>query len=229
MCKKVWNKYIKGFKFLLPFILLQVLIEVKMLDFKHDIYDVLEVTENIWGNFSVIIEFLKTDSINMLLYLFVGSLFYSILMLGIKELVDKNYINYGITFKESLRYYLRYLALNIIIYAISIGILLIGSCVIFIPIVFIALLYVTVILTPCKAYLIYYDKSPMEALKKGIVIGKKYFVQILAVGSLIGLITELNIGIKSTFIGLIFIYFIAVCVEMYLYMFSVSICKEEKI
>jgi len=236
MCKEVWNNYKKGFKFLIPFILVQVLFESTRLNLEFDKYDFFGKGGNLLKNLSVSKQIIINEVIPILFYIFIGSLFYSFLMVVIKALLNKEDINYKENFKESLGFYLRYLGLNIIISAISVGLIVLGFWGILIPFMVILLILFNVLLIPCDAYLIYYNTSVGEALKKGIALGKKHFGELLLLGITVSIILAIiggvmalaNINPKINPIGSVFINFASASVGSYLYMFTMTICKKEE-
>lgn len=242
MYKEVWNKYKEGFKFLLPFILVQVLFKSTSFNLEFTKYDFFRRGGNLTKNFSLLKEIVINESIPILFYIFIASLFQAFLMVVIKALLDKKDINYKENFKESLGLYLRYLGLSIIIYAISVGLVVLGFWGILIPFMIILSLLLSVLIIPCDAYLIYYNTSVGEALKKGIALGKKHFGEILLLSITVcimlaiigGVMALVNINPKTNSIGYAFMNFISVSVGIYLSMFIMTICKkaektEEKI
>lgn len=234
MYGEVWNNYKKGFKFLLPFILVQVFIESTSLNLEFDKYDFFGKGGNLIKNLSVSKQIIINEAIPILFYIFIASLFYSFLMVFIKALLNKNDINYKDIFKESLGFYLRYLGLNIIISAISTGLILLGFWGILIPFMVILLILFNVVLIPCDVYLIYYNTSVGEALKKGMALGKKHFGEILLLGVMVsiilavigGLMALVNINPKVNLIGSVFMNFVSASIGGYLYMFAMTICKK---
>lgn len=236
MYGEVWNNYKKGFKFLLPFILVQVLFESTSLNLEFDKYDFFGKGGNLIKNISVFKQIIINEPIPILFDLFIGTLFYSFLMVVIKALLNKNEINYKKNFKESLGFYLRYLGLNMIIYSISVGLIILGFWGILIPFMVILLILFNVLLIPCDAYLIYYNTNVGEALKKGMALGKKHFGEILLLGVMVSIILAIiggamalvNINPKATVIGSVLMNFVSASVGSYLYMFTITICKKEE-
>lgn len=238
MYGEVWNSYKRGFKFLLPFILVKVLYESTSLNLEFDKYDFFGRGGNLIKNLSVSKQIIINKPIPILFYIFIGSLFYSFLMVFTKALLNKKDINYKDIFKESLGFYLRCLGLNIIISSISIGLILLGFWGILIPFMVILLILFNVLLIPCDAYLIYYNTSVGEALKKGTALGKKHFGEILLLGVMVSIILAIigglmgvsNINPKINLIGSVLINFVSASAGGYLYMFNMTICKKyEKI
>lgn len=236
MYGEVWNNYKKGFKFLLPFILVQVLFESTSLNLEFDKYDFFGKGGNLIKNISVFKQIIINQPIPILFDLFIGTLFYSFLMVVIKALLNKNEINYKKNFKESLGFYLRYLGLNMIIYSISVGLIILGFWGVLIPFMVILLILFNVLLIPCDAYLIYYNTSVGEALKKGMVLGKKHFGEILLLGVMVSIILAIiggsmalvNINPEANLIGSVLMNFVSASVGSYLYMFTITICKKEE-
>lgn len=236
MYKEIWNKYKDGFKFLIPFILVQILFQSFDLNLEFTNYDFIGKGGSLLENFSIFNETISNNIVKISFELFIGTLFYSFLMITIKALLNERNINYGENFKESIGFYLRYLALNIIIFAISIVLLFFGCWPIFIPFMVILMIYFNIILTPCEAYLVYYNTSAGEALKQGIALGKKYSGEIILLGITIsimlgiigGIMSVLNINPKTNLIIYIFITFISKNIQIYFYMFVMAICKKEE-
>ncbi|QBD84957.1 hypothetical protein EQG73_06860 [Clostridium tetani] len=236
MYKEVWNKYIKGFKFLLPFILVQILFKSTGLNLAFTDYDLFGKGGSLIENLSIFNQLIIDNIIPISLELFIGAIFYSFLMITIKSLLNEKNISYGEDFKESIGFYLRYLVLNIIISAISMVLIFLGFWTILIPFMVILMIYFNIILTPCEAYLVYYNTSVGESLKKGIELGKKYSGEIILIGIVTGIMlgvmggimSTLNITPKTNFIGYIFISFISTNIQIYFYMFVMSICKREE-
>lgn len=235
MYGEVWSNYKKGFKFLLPFILVKVLFESTSLNLKFDKYDFFGKGGNLLKNLSVSKQIIINEAIPILFYIFIGSLFYSFLMVVIKALLNKKEINYKKNLQESLGFYLRCLGLNIVISSISIGLILLGFWGILIPFMVIFLILFNVLLIPCEAYLIYYNTSVGEALKNGMVLGKKHFGEILLLGVMVSIILAIlggvmvlvNINPKVNPIGSALMNFVSASAGGYLYMFTMSICKKE--
>lgn len=236
MYKEIWNKYKDGFKFLIPFILVQILFQSFDLNLEFTNYDFIGKGGSLLENFSIFNETISNNIVKISFELFIGTLFYSFLMITIKALLNERNINYGENFKESIGFYLRYLALNITIFAISIVLLFLGCWPIFIPFMVILMIYFNIILTPCEAYLVYYNTSAGEALKQGIALGKKYSGEIILLGITIsimlgiigGIMSVLNINPKTNLIIYIFITFISKNIQIYFYMFVMAICKKEE-
>lgn len=234
MYKEVWKEYKKGFKFLLPFILVLVLFESVTDNFSFS-------TINFFGgSFSAFKDAAVNNLDQVSIGLFLGSVFYPFLMVVMKALVNEGEVNYRESLKESLSLYLRYLTLNIVTSAILIGIMLLGFLPIVMPIALILLMLVNALLIPCSAYLIYYHASIKEALKKGMLIGKKYFSEIfllsismIIIGTIIlgimsGIMSLANIDIKTNPAGNVLTNVINVIIMTYLYMYIVDICKKEE-
>lgn len=236
MYSEVWNRYKGSFKFLLPFILVKVLFESIGFNLEFSEYDFFEEGGNLIKNLSAFKQIIINEPIPILFDLFIGTLFYSFLMVVIKVLLNNSEINYKENFKESLSFYLRYLGLNIIIYSISVGLILLGFWGILIPFMVILLILFNVLLIPCDAYLIYYNTSVGEALKKGIALGKKHFGEILLLGVMVSIILAIiggvmalvNINPKVNPIGSVLMNFVSASVGGYLYMFTMTICKKEE-
>ncbi|WP_027624847.1 hypothetical protein [Clostridium lundense] len=225
MYKEVWDKYMKGFKLILPFILVYVLFQNTSFNFKFVEYGFFE------GKFSTFKQAVENNLISILFILFVGSLFYSFLTVVIKKLINGEIINYIESFKESLGIYLKYLGLNIILSGVMLGVMLLGFFHIIMPIAFILMIYLSVIFTPCEAYLVYNNSSPVEAFKKGISVGKKYSGEIILLSIMIciilGIASVITISMKTSPIGEIFVDFINTCALFYVYAFAMTICKKE--
>ena len=126
MYKEIWNKYKDGFKFLIPFILVQILFQSFDLNLEFANYDFIGKGGSLLENFSIFNETISNNIVKISFELFIGTLFYSFLMITIKALLNERNINYGENFKESIGFYLRYLALNIIIFAISSVLIFLG-------------------------------------------------------------------------------------------------------
>jgi hypothetical protein len=237
MYKEVWRKYMKGFKFLLPFILVRTLYESIMHNLGFSTYDFYDFFK---GNLSGLKQAVVDNFVPILFQLFVGSLFCAFLMVVIKELINEKRVNYREDLKESLGIYLRYLALTIIMYAITIGVLLLGAFDIIMPIVYIFVTsYLSPILIPCDAYLVYNNTNPVEALKEGTSLGKKYYVEILFLGIIFGVISLLlgiifkmaspiGMDLRTNPMGYACIELIEISVWTYLCMFIMAICKKEE-
>ncbi|WP_315121708.1 hypothetical protein [uncultured Clostridium sp.] len=231
MHKEIWNKYIKGFKFLLPFILIQVLFESVSLNLGFSEYGFFDFFGE---NFSTFKQSVVNNLAPILFSLFIGSLFHAFLMVVIKALINEKDINYRENLKESLGIYLRYLGLNIITSAILLGVMLLGFSSILLPFSIIFLIYFNVLLTPCESYLIYYDTNPAEALKKGMSLGKEYSGEILLLGIMAGIMiaiiagimSVIGIGPKTNLIGYAFVNFVRISIWVYVCMFAMTICKK---
>ncbi|MBU5483239.1 hypothetical protein KQI86_02795 [Clostridium sp. MSJ-11] len=224
MHREIWSNYIKGFKFLLPFILVKVLFESINANLGFSQYDFFV------GNFSTFKQTVTSNWVQTLFSLFVGSLFYSFLMVVVKSLVNEKDISFREIFKESLGIYTRYLALTIIISTIFLGVMFLGFWDIIMPLAVIFVIYLSVLFTPCNAYLVYNDASPTEALKKGISLGKKYSGEIIllsiALSIIVGTISVVGINLADSTIGYVLISFIITSIYMYSYIFAMTICKK---
>ncbi|PRR79415.1 hypothetical protein CLLI_08950 [Clostridium liquoris] len=231
MYKEVWNKYTKGFKFLLPFILVKVLCEGIGFNLGFNKYDLYNIFR---GNLSDFKQAVMSNLAPILFIVFVGSLFYAFLMVVIKELINEKHIDYREDFKEGIGFYLRYLVLSIIIEAVLIGINLLGMIDMLKAIAWVLLIGITPIVIPCDSYLIYYNTSSVEAFKKGLAVGKKYFMEIFFLGIIAGIVSGVSgvsmvrMGLKTSSIIYVCMEFIITSVEMYLCMFVMFICKKEE-
>lgn len=240
MYNEAWEKYREGFKVLLPFILVKLLFQISSFKFTNS--NVALNTHNMITEGELLIRNMSEANFNVIIvsslflviiFILVVPLFYSFLYLTIKKIVKDEEINYREIFEESFRFYLRYLALIIIIIAILIGILLLGIFSMIIPFLAIAvvifLVYIIITIIPCEAYLIYNDVSAGEALNQGRKIGKKHFWKLFlivlitsVVGNIIKMDSSANIimySVKS---------FITTFIEYYMYMFAMVLCKQEE-
>lgn len=95
MYKEVWNKYIKGFKFLLPFILVQILFKSTGLNLAFTDYDLFGKGGSLIENLSIFNQLIIDNIIPISLELFIGAIFYSFLMITIKSLLNEKNISYG--------------------------------------------------------------------------------------------------------------------------------------
>lgn len=236
MYKEIWNKYKRGFKFLLPFILVQIIFQSFNFNLQFTNYDFIGEGGSLLENFSIFNEAISNNIVKISFELFVGTLFFSILMVSIKTLLNKGTVNYGESFKEGISLYPRYLLINVVLFLISSVLIFLGFWSIFIPFMVILMIYFNIILTPCKAYLVYYNTSAGDALKKGMVMGKKYSGEIILLGLGVGIVFIVIGGIMSAFninpeTNLI-IYsvtsFINVNIQIYFAMFVMNICKREE-
>lgn len=236
MYKEIWNKYKDGFKFLIPFILVQILFQSFDLNLEFTNYEFFGKGGSLLENFSIFNETISNNIVKISFELFIGTLFYSFLMITIKALLNERNINYGENFKESIGFYLRYLTLNIIIFSISSVLLFLGCWPILIPFMVILMIYFNIILTPCKAYLVYYNTSVGDALKKGMAMGKKYSGEIILLGFGVGIVlvimggimSAFNINPKTNLIIYLITSFININIQIYFYMFVMAICKKEE-
>ncbi|MBC2397023.1 hypothetical protein [Clostridium tetanomorphum] len=240
MYEETWNKYVKGLKFLLPFILVQVLFEIISFKIFNNIgvdkYNFITEGENLIRNsIGRNIKELITGNLALIIFsLLVEPLFYSFVMIIMKKLITDKDVNYTEDFKVSLSFYLRYLGLTIIIGAILLGTMLLSLFAMVVTFVFfliiILVIYLAIAVTPCSAYLIYYDTTPEEALSKGMALGKKYFWKILLLSIIMGVLNRfIDVGPNASIIGYVAIAFIRTSVKFYLLMFTMNICKEEEI
>lgn len=231
MYKEAWNKYIKGFKFLLPFILVKVLFEGIGFNLGFNKYDFNNIFR---GNLSDFNKAVVSNLVPILFIVFAGSLFYAFLMVVIKALINEKHVNYREDFKEGIGFYSRYLILSIIIYTILIGVRLLERVDMLKAIVLILSIYLSPIFAPCDSYLVYYNTSSIEAFKKGMALGKKYFVEILFLGIIFGIVSGVSavsivsMGLKTSSIGYVCMEFIITSINVYLSMFTMVICKKEE-
>ncbi|WP_027623888.1 hypothetical protein [Clostridium lundense] len=243
MCKEALEKYLKSFKLFLPFILVKLAFEISTFKVTNgnallDKYGFIKKGNSLPNMASSI-----GNSIGILLVsLFLAPLFYSFLQLITKNIikeeeVDYEKVNYKDSFRESLRFYLRYLGLTIIIIFIFGGIMLCSLLVMIHPIfivgVVILAIYIGVTITPCTSYLIHYDTSAEEALSKGRALGKKYFWSIFFVGLISGIINSIVNAIakgssNTNIITFAVVSFISITIELYMYVFTMYICREEE-
>ncbi|RXI46995.1 hypothetical protein DP145_05460 [Clostridium tetani] len=236
MYKETWKNYKESFNFILPFILVKVAFEIIVFilteNMVFDKFSFIGQERILTGNFGVNSGIVAKYAIQITFNLFIVSLFEVFLIVIMKAFLNKDTINYKEKFKESLGFYLRYLGLSIIIYAIILGVTLLGIFAFIVP--FIALLtiglalYFEIVLMPCKSYLVYHDTTPEIALEKGKEIGKKYLWKILLfilvigiIGALVDVYENINIYIYSLY------DFVKVNAEIFLIMFMLTICKKE--
>ncbi|MBU5485803.1 hypothetical protein KQI86_15895 [Clostridium sp. MSJ-11] len=139
--------------------------------------------------------------------------------------------------KEASHYYFRYLGLNILIFAIAIGlalgIMLIGSMgplIMITPLLLIALAAFMVTYEPCREYLVYYDVPAEEALSKGRKIGKKYYLEIIlilivsgVIGFIVGKLLQNNLTAN------LIVSFISINIQAFLVMFKMNLCHMESL
>ncbi|WP_027624921.1 hypothetical protein [Clostridium lundense] len=226
MYKEVWNKYMKGFKFLLPFILVHVLFQSTSLNLNLNQYTFLG------GSFTTFEQTIASNFVPILFILFVGSLFYSFLTVVIKKLINGENINYIESFKESLNIYLKYLGLNIILSTITLGVILLGFLSILMSIAFILMIYLSIVFTPCEAYLVYNNTRPVTSLKQGIAVGKKHSGEIILLSFMLcvilSIIAAVTLNFKTNVISEVFLNFITTCASFYVYTFAMTICKKEE-
>lgn len=235
MYKEALEKYRKGFKMLLPFILLKMLYQISKFKFTKDKYGMITEGEELFRNMSGVNvkHLIASNIILIIIVILIVPLFYSFLYLVIKRIVKDEEINYKEAFDESLQFYLRYFTLNIIIIALFIGILLLAAFSVMIPFLVIAVgilfVYLVITIIPCEAYLIYNDVSAEEAFSKGRAVGRKYFWKLV----LILVITVLMVSIldvipDTNIIVYIIKSFIDIFIGFYIYVFSMVLCKKEE-
>lgn len=236
MYKETWKNYKESFNVILPFILVKVVFEILVFIITKNIifdkFSFIGQEEIITGNFLANRGIIIKSIINTVFSLFVVALFEAFLMVIIKASLNKEDINYKEKFKESLGFYLRYLGLTIIIYAILLGTILLSIFAFIIPFIIIlslgVALYFEIALMPCTSYLIYHDTTPEIALQKGRELGKKYFWKILLFVIVMGVIGALLDGHENNNILIYSLYdFLKVNMEMLLIMFTITICKKE--
>ena len=236
MYKETWKNYKESFNFILPFILVKVAFEIIVFAFtKNMSFDKFRfigqegiITGSFLANRGVIVK----NIIELVFNLFLVSLFEAFLIVIMKALLNKEDINYKEKFKESLGFYLRYLGLTIIMYAILLGIVFLGIFAFIVPFIAIFLLgaaiYFEIALMPCTAHLVYHDTTPEIALQKGRALGKKYFWKILLFVIVMGVIGAVVDVYENSNILIYSLYdFLKVNMEMFLIMFTVAICKKE--
>lgn len=231
MSEKVWNKYIKGFKFLLPFILMQVLFSNIISNLEIIEFSFFDMGKSFATKFSELKPMMLSNLLPIIFNLIAGSLFYAFLMIIIRSIVNFDDVNYRESFKESLILYPRYLAVSSISATVFIGLIFIGLWDLAIPFIVILSILFSAVLEPCTFYLVYNDEEIIDSLKNGIAIGKRYFVEILfisiivsviggAIGALIGYFIE---GIVATTIK----NFILYSAYMYANIYIMNICRKE--
>lgn len=238
MYTDVFKKYFQNFKFILPFILVELAFDVATFettgnDIGTDKYGFMTKGDffgNIRGD---IISLIMNNIVIILIILFVTPLFYAFLQLVMKSIIREEEVNYRESFRESLGFYFRYLGLSIIIIAIVLGILLLSFFAIMLPILLIGivilLVYIGITITPCGSYLIYYDTSPEEALSEGRKLGKKYFWSIFLVGLISGIINAIiKVKPEASLLTYSIITFITITIQYYMYMFTINICRKEE-
>lgn len=236
MYNEVWQKYKKGFIFILPFILLQVIFESMGFNRTKDVtVDTYKLTKEI-GTMMMNSIGLKSTTVNnaiwLILFLFVSSLFYLFLTVITKNLINEEPINYKENFEESIDYFTRYLGVNIIMtIVLTIGTLISGLFIISVYTIFLApilIICMDTLLKPCGAYLVYYNSNIDEALSDGVKLGKDYFWRIVFFNLIITFMNILiNTSTKLNIITYSLMDFLKVSVEFYILMFSMYICKRE--
>lgn len=238
MCKEALEKYFKSFKLFLPFIFVKLAFEISTFKITGgnallDKYSFIKKGTSLSN-----VGFSIWDSVGTLLAaLFLAPLLYSFLQLTTKNIIKEEEVNYKDSFRESLRFYLRYLGLTIIMIFIFGGVMLCGLLTIihpiFIVVAVILAVYIGVTITPCTSYLIHYDTSTEDALSKGRALGKKYFWSIFFVGLISGIINAIVNSIAkysadTSIITFSVVSFIAITIEFYMYVFTMYICREEE-
>lgn len=231
MNEKVWDKYIKGYKFLLPFVLVQVLYSNVLSNLEILEFNFFGMGKSFTSKLSEFKPMLSSNILPIIFQLIVGSLFLAFLMIIIRSIIDFEDVNYRESFKESLILYPKYLALNTIIYTISVGLIFLRLFDMAIPFIIILSL-LSIVLEPCTFYLVYNDTGVIESLKNGISLGKKHFVEIIFIGMILGLIS-FGIGaligyfIEGT-VGTTLKNFIAYSIYMYGNIYIMNFCRKEE-
>ncbi|WP_125154374.1 hypothetical protein [Clostridium rectalis] len=230
MFKEVWNEYKISFKFLLPFILLLSVFNSIGLTTNFDNSDFFTRGGSLTKNFSVFKEIMTTNYLTILFDLFIGSLLILTILVIINSIYSKNHVRYYEIFKESKGLYLKYLVLDIITNSIFVVVSILGFWSVMAPVTILLLICLSVLLIPCEAYLVCYNTTPLEALKKGFKVGKKYSGEILILCITLGILTglvSLIPTVKTSMIVLLLANIIKTSIYSYLYAYSINICRKE--
>lgn len=238
MYNEVWQKYKKGFKFILPFILLQIIFE--SVGFRRtgnsniDTYTLIKEIGTSMANSIGLENSIANSIIWLVFFLFVSSLFYIFLIVVIKSIVNQRSINYKENFEESVDYFTRYFGVNIIITIILAIVTLVSGIFIISPYTVlispILIVSMDTLLKPCGAYLVYYNSSIDEALSDGVKLGKDYFWRIIFLSFIITFINILtNASTNLNIITYSLMDFFKVSIKFYILMFSMYICKREDV
>lgn len=208
---EIFENYTEKFKFILPFILAEVIFQ--------DFY--FNMGFNNYGFIN------KERLIQILFYFTIGMLFTNFLMLILKNIINKEHINIEKDFKESIEFYPKCVKLNVIMFIVTIFIMLLDGLLKFTPLTICLTIVYNTLLDPCISYLIYYNASVIDALKNGIILGKKYFAKILLINLIINIISYTNVNLESS-IQYSFINYIKISVEVYQAMFLMYLCNRRK-
>ena len=233
MYKETWNKYKKGFKFLLPFILINAILNTCGLDLNIGKYEFTGLDLKLSTNLNVFKQTITNNFTNMLLGLLVGTVFFTVSLLVIKDVfLDKN-VSYIRSFKESISYYAKFLVLSVVLESMFIAVQVLGTWGLLTPITMILSIYLSVVLAPCAIYLMYHKSNVLDALRDGITIGRKNFgaILLLNVAIVIAFAVPMallsKVSLNNPVVSIIFSS-IASAISMYCSMFVMSLCESEE-
>lgn len=226
MIGEIINKYFKNFNKILPYILVTFLIELVVLKIGANIIGISDITKILTGNIemnaykdyadpSKVFSFILSL---MIIGAVLGPIFASFIRLIFKRIIKNEEVDYLQIFKESFKYYFRYIGVILVIFFMifGLGLLLIFTGIslvigiLFIILFFLGVIYVATVFSPCTEYLIYKDTTFDDALGTGKKVGKKFFWRIILLSIVMGIVELL---LRSEHINNIWLYVIPLIIS----------------
>lgn len=222
MIGEIINKYYKNFNKILPYILITLLINLVVLKIGSNVMKMNDITKLMNGQSIKMNSYINyPDPSEIFLFLIsmmiigavFGPIFAAFIRLIFKRIINNEKVDYLQIFKESFKYYFRYIGVVLVILLMVFGLCLLFiipaflgaiGLLFFIPI-FLVIIYVITIFSPCTEYLIYTDTTFDDALGSGKNVGKEFFWRLILVGIVIGII---QLILRSENINNIWLYVI---------------------
>lgn len=242
------NKYFKNFSKIIPYIIITFFIELIILKLSVEIigFNYLSKVYFNSGNIEPYIngnggQSILTFGLSIALcFIIFGPIFASFIRLVFKKIIDNEDIVYTKSFIKSFKLYFKYLGLIVLIGLMVFGIsmlfvlsFLLGAVGFLFAIpIFLGLIYVITIFTPCTEYLIYYEESVDNAFSKGRKVGQRYFWIILLQGIIVSVLQQVFTLDNVKYIWIFIItMFITKIINNFIIFYRMNLCAtyEESI
>lgn len=242
------KKYFKGFHNFLPFLVINLvlnLISLKIFDLQFggsSLMRAINLGEEI--DWNTIASDPKSQGLTITIFvvigvmMLIGPILNSYITLVIKKLLDKEEINHGHILKESFKFYFPYLGVMLAIFLMILGLAIVtGIVAVLIPVLGIIgaiaggifIIYLAVTYTPSVSYLIYYNSTISEALHYGKEVGKKYFWRIFGFLLVVNIVNKIvSLPDSSNIMAYIIATLLTLAISILNTIYMVTLCKGYK-
>lgn len=245
MLNQVFNKYLKNFVHLLPYLILQLLFNVTLVKFFLWLIPAAKLNHinMVSGGINLNLtssNIHSTGSYALLLVvimLVTAPLFGSFIGLLSRNILEDKEINQIELLSESLKYYWRYVGLVLVMFLIGVAVFIAALILSLIPVLGVLgliclvlfVIYLFTILTPCLEYLLYDNLKIEDAFERGKETGKNNFWKIFLLVLAIQVLSKIfnTDHIQSIFIISV-ITFITQAIDIFKRMYVMALCKEHK-